>query len=69
MNEPNPLRNSASGRFSVVGETIGLIADGNIKSLQSLIEFWFSQPYRYNKQQCDAGSDDVSDTCDDYLEV
>ena len=69
VNEPNAFRNRAFRGRHVVGETIGLIPNRDITSVQSLIEYWFSQPYSYDKQQCNAESDEVFDTCDDYLEV
>lgn len=71
VKEPNPFRNRAFRGRHVVGETIGLIPDRDIKSILSLIEYWFSQPYSYDSQQCNAGSDrnQEFDTCDDYLEV
>ena len=69
VNKPNPYRNHALGGRRVVGETIGLIPDRDIESILSLIKYWFSQPYSYDTQQCNAEYDEVFDTCDDYLEV
>ena len=66
MNEPNVGRHTASRKFRVVGETIGLSLS---RDITSLIEFWFAQggSYDYDNRRCNPYGE--FDTCDDYLEV